>query len=92
MNKIGRTTGWTFGVVIATCVSTNVMNSTVTLLCQDRTNGGSDKGDSGSPVFTWSGSGSNVGLNGILWGSDATGFWFSRIANIEVEVGALRTF
>ena len=92
VNKIGRTTGWTFGVVTNTCVTINVKNTTITMLCQDRVSGGSDKGDSGSPVFTWPG-GSTVALNGILWGGSTTSdFWFSRMALIELELGSLRTF
>jgi hypothetical protein len=92
VNKIGRTTGWTFGVVTNTCVTTNVKNTTITMVCQDRVSGGSGNGDSGSPVFTWSG-GSTVALNGILWGgSTASDFWFSRMSLIELELGSLRTF
>ena len=50
VHKIGRTTGWTFGTVLGTCLDAN--NSTdVTLFCQTIVRAGSGGGDSGSPVF-----------------------------------------
>jgi hypothetical protein len=99
LHKVGRTTGWTKGLVINTCTAVNVSDSSgndtgITMLCQDRVAASSGPGDSGSPVFSWSGSGSNVTLYGILWGgnSDGTKFVFSRMANIEYELGAMRTY
>ena len=90
-NKVGRTTGWTRGIVERTCVNTSVSGSTVYLFCQtfvtDR--GGATvvgPGDSGSPVF---GAGStSVPLLGILWGgsSDNKRFVFSPFAQVEQEL------
>lgn len=96
-NKIGRTTGWTFGTISATCVNTFVSGTNIVQLCQSFVNAGSGGGDSGSPVFSWSGSGGNVTLLGILWGGTVSGpprFVFSPMSGIERsgELGALTTF
>lgn len=94
VNKIGRTTGWTYGNVTNTCVNTSVSGTSIALLCQTFVAGGVGGGDSGSPVFTWSGSGSNVTLKGILWGGNSsnTSFVYSAINQVEQELGALTTF
>ena len=97
-NKVGRTTGWTQGSVTRTCVDTAVSGSNVLLLCQDFVEAGRrapaivGAGDSGSPVFRIS-SGDNVTLLGGLWGGNSSGslFVYSPIANIEDELGTLRT-
>jgi hypothetical protein len=93
-NKIGRTTGWTFGRITNTCVTVNVSGSNITQLCQSLVSAGVGAGDSGSPVFAWPGSGSNVTLLGILWGGNSLGnqFVFSPMSGIERELGALTTF
>ena len=98
LDKVGRTTGWTFGRVNGTCQNTNVAGTNITLFCQHRVNriAGthrmSDNGDSGSPVFRWLGT--TVMLSGILWGGpdDGSAFVFSPINQIEQELGALTTF
>ena len=97
VNKVGSMTGWTYGTINGTCVNMNVSGTDITLLCQSKTNVGAigkvGPGDSGSPVFYWSG-GNNVGLVGLLWGGSAWGtfFAFSPMSGIEQELGTLRTF
>jgi hypothetical protein len=95
-NKIGRTTGWTFGQISATCAAVNVSGSSITQLCQSLVSAGVGAGDSGSPVFSWPGSGGNITLLGILWGGSADGglFVFSPMSGIERsgELGGLKTF
>jgi hypothetical protein len=93
VNKVGRTTGWTQGRVDRSCVNTSVSGSTVYLYCQtfvSNANGATvvGSGDSGSPVFT--GTGSNVTLVGILWGgsSDNKSFVFSPLKSIQQELGS----
>jgi len=95
MDKLGRTTGWTVGTVVQTCIDTFVGGTDVALLCQDRVVSGVGGGDSGSPVFeSQSPAGSRgVTLYGILWGSQLTtfgpSFVMSALENIEEELGPL---
>jgi hypothetical protein len=99
LDKIGRTTGWTYGHVNGTCQNTNVNGTDVTLFCQGRvtritghTQNMADNGDSGSPVFRWLGD--TVLLSGVLWGitDDGSRFIFSPIDQVEQELGPLTTF
>jgi hypothetical protein len=93
VHKMGRTTGWTFGTVIGTCVDAN--NGTdVTLFCQSVVRAGSGPGDSGSPVF-YVLPGNKARLVGILWGGATdpvlgTLYAFSPLENIEKELGPLK--
>lgn len=91
LNKVGRTSGWTFGTVVATCVDTNVGGTNITQLCQDHVQGYSAGGDSGSPVFRWTGT-TNANFYGLMWGGGGGVFVFSAISNIESELGALTLF
>ena len=91
VNKIGRTTGWTQGLVTRTCVNTGVLGSNIVQLCQTFVAAGVAGGDSGSPVFLQGGS-NNVTLVGILWGGSGSTYVYSPISNIEQELGALTTF
>lgn len=91
VNKIGRTTGWTQGVVTNTCVTTGVQGSNIVQICQTFVEADQQivaGGDSGSNVFRDDGGGS-VTLYGILWGGNSSGtlFVFSPLANIEMELG-----
>ena len=91
VDKIGRTTGWTSGQITNTCVNTSVQGSKVMQLCQVFVSAGVAGGDSGSPVFSWGGSGNNVTLRGILWGGSSSTFVYSPINQVEDELGALGT-
>jgi len=93
VNKIGVTTGWTYGQVVATCADINITGTTYTLLCQNIVTAGADHGDSGSPVFAWT-KGNSVTLLGILWGGGTSNgqivFAFSPFASVQDELGTLR--
>jgi hypothetical protein len=101
LSKEGRTTGRTDGEVVDTCVALNNFkngqDTGVTFLCQDRVEAGSAPGDSGSPVFSWSSASLPPNatipayLYGILRGGNGTTFSFSAMANIQSELGALKT-
>jgi hypothetical protein len=89
LDKVGRTTGWTYGFVTRTCVTGRptrngerlvVDGRRVRLLCQDRTDYTSAGGDSGSPVFKWHGS--RVTIYGVHWGGGSSGAIFSAWWNI----------
>jgi hypothetical protein len=88
VNKIGRTSGWTQGEIIATCVHTNVFGSNFTQLCQTFVSAGVLGGDSGSPVFTITGK-DRATLIGILWGGSGSSLYvFSPLKQIRDELGA----
>lgn len=111
LNKIGRSSGWTYGTIIDTCLDIEYpiaqgpgdpyFGDDLMLDCQYRVNGLSEAGDSGSPVFHWSGSGNNVTLYGILWGGTCetfnpfTGactdfeppFIYSTLGDVDAELG-----
>jgi len=90
VNKVGRTTGWTYGRVIMSCADINVTGTNLTLYCQHAVRGGGRPGDSGSPVFHWrEGKLPNVQAAGLLWGVSTQHFYFSPILNIEVDLGQL---
>lgn len=97
LNKVGRTTGWSQGEVILSCVNVRIFETNIVLLCQDIVGAAVAPGDSGSPVFKFTNnpSAGSVTLHGILWGgtSDDTEFVFSPIANIQRagELGPLTT-
>jgi hypothetical protein len=95
INKVGRTTGWTQGVVTATCVHTNVSGTNITQLCQTfvENPGGAvvvGGGDSGSDVFRIT-SGTDVQMVGILWGGNGPGtlFVFSPFKQVRDELGPI---
>jgi hypothetical protein len=93
LDKVGRTTGWTRGTVIGTCVDTGVSgtNPPVAMLCQDHVTTKSAGGDSGSPIFRPDGVKEHVTLYGILWGGGANTSVFSALQNIRAEFPGFRT-
>ena len=89
VNKVGRTTGWTQGQVIATCVNTNVFGTNIQQLCQTFVAAGVAGGDSGSGVFVIT-AGKKVTLVGILWGGSGSDLYvYSPFNQIEKELGPL---
>lgn len=89
LHKVGRTTGWTSGQAAQTCVTVNVSGSNIQLHCQTLvTNSGATivgSGDSGSPVFKDTGSGT-AQLVGILWGSSGGNtFVFSPLSGLIAD-------
>jgi len=95
LDKVGRTTGWTRGPVINTCINTTP-GLPIVMLCQDRVQANVAGGDSGSPVFQQSGDSKDATLYGILWGGSQlpTGemtYVFSALENIRADFGNFRT-
>ncbi len=94
VNKVGRTTGWTQGTVVGTCVDVNVSGTNIQQRCQTLVSSATavivKGGDSGSPTFRITGN-TDVTLVGVLWGgsSDGTMFVYSPLKNIQDELGVL---
>jgi len=86
LHKVGRRTGWTSGLVSATCVNSNTAPD-ITLFCQDRVATPSGGGDSGAPYFVRIGDTNSVALIGIHWGSGGTPptTVLSSMSNIRFE-------
>ena len=90
VNKIGRSTGCTFGFTIGTCVDANLDNSIITLLCQSQVAGLSLGGDSGSPVFLHGSD--HATLTGLLWGGPVNNnniYFYSPWTNVILDLGAV---
>jgi hypothetical protein len=89
VDKVGRTTGWTYGYVQRTCYNTRASNNgsrvrvngnLVRMTCQYSASYNSSGGDSGSPVFHWHGN--EVTIMGVHWGS---GGIFSPLGGIQTD-------
>lgn len=89
VDKVGRTTGWTWGSVQRTCVNRGATNNgnrvtvngdPVIMKCQYTANLDGSGGDSGSPVFVWHGS--EVTIVGLYWGGGGT---FSTLDGIASD-------
>jgi hypothetical protein len=89
VTKVGRTTGCTWGPTLNTCLDSNVINTNITILCQNRVAAGAQKGDSGSPVF-WN-QGDEATLLGILWGGNQGSYVYSPWLYVHAELGGLIT-
>jgi hypothetical protein len=87
LNKIGRTTGWTYGNITATCVDYNVPSFYGEWICQYDVEAGANLGDSGAPVFSGNESSTTVILYGLLWGGTSTTFTYSPISSVNYELG-----
>lgn len=88
--KVGRTTGWTYGPIDQTCTTVRDDSSGRYFVCQYTVSAGVDAGDSGSPVFTWDGAQNPIG--GLLWGGDPVHkdyFVFSHYSSINTELGTM---
>ena len=91
IDKIGRSSGWSYGEIDQSCVNF-VHQSSVTLICQYRTDAWAEGGDSGSPVFIGPIS-SDVQLAGILHSGDQDGdylFWYSPIEGVHDDLGSFQ--
>lgn len=89
VQKVGITTGWTYGSITETCVDLNVDRSNVTMLCQSTADYGSTRGDSGAPVFNLTLHPSNVDLVGIHWGGSGSVAAFSTVGSIMSHLGGV---
>lgn len=89
LQKVGRTTGWTYGAVEDTCDDVE-MNDLVRQ-CSDRVDFSAGPGDSGSPVFDLKLNGT-AEIRGILFGEIGFPYndaWISDLNQIEKDLGYL---
>lgn len=94
IDKVGRTTGWTYGFVNRTCYPTFVSNGSggrvkvngkpVIMRCQYGADYTSSGGDSGSPVFDWHGD--SVTIWGLNWGGGPNNAVFSPWKGIAKDL------
>jgi hypothetical protein len=98
VDKIGRTTGWTYGPVTSTCKTDRVYRedgASFIIICFDEVQAGVGAGDSGSPVFVWSG-GTDVTMTGQLFGGRTDngtqyyGFSIFNFINGDPSIGFLQ--
>ncbi|HUS11668.1 MAG TPA: hypothetical protein VMZ30_14475 [Pyrinomonadaceae bacterium] len=88
-DKMGITTGWTWGQISHSCITTTSLG--VPLTCQYKIQYmGSAPGDSGGPVFR--NNGTTWQLLGIMWGNDGTYVYFSCMWGIEQDLGTLTVY
>jgi hypothetical protein len=96
VEKVGRTTGWTSGVVTSTCQHVTFSPTDPHYrLCSGVVSGGAGKGDSGSPVFFRASNGEFY-LAGLLYGGnpnlDGTAgdnYYFSNWYYVDYELGTV---
>lgn len=94
VEKVGRTTGWTTGIVTENCA--DEVNGTLKFVCSGRTtlgpNVGVESGDSGAPVFFWwwFRGVDSAEIVGLLFGkvNSSTGA-FSPWSNVELDLGTI---
>lgn len=92
VDKVGATTGWTYGNITATCVDHEPDGNSV-MRCAYEADYAADHGDSGGPVFVitdWQAS--RVTLAGIHSGRDDWAFGsgnarFAKLARIKSDLG-----
>jgi hypothetical protein len=94
VDKIGRSSGWTYGTVTKTCLDTKYVGpsndpnpTNIVIRCQAYVDCAyAEGGDSGAPVFILK-SGSLVTLLGIVWAANNQGFVFSSLDLIRLDLG-----
>jgi hypothetical protein len=93
LDKVGMATGWTSGPVDRTCANVYIGSDGIAILCQDVVVAKVGGGDSGSPVFRWTGQ-TTAAFAGILWGWDSItgGFYFSNTDRIQADMGTGITY
>lgn len=88
MDKVGRTTGWTAGNVLATCVD---VRDYWVFICQNEVGAYGWHGDSGSGIFRWVDG--SVALAGIIWAhNSAGGIYYSPLGQIQDDIGTFTPF
>lgn len=92
IDKIGQSSGWTYGRITNTC--TGFRSGRFYWPCTNYANTHIDPGDSGSTVFSYRSGSSSITLLGTAHGRvSGTGqLVFSDMAAVEGDLGSLRTY
>jgi hypothetical protein len=93
LDKVGISTGWTYGYVTKTCLdvarthegTSDPNPGNIAFRCQAYVSAGSRRGDSGAPVFRWEGN--EVVLYGMVRGRNQHGFGYSSMDMIRLDLG-----
>lgn len=94
LEKVGQRSSWTSGLVDRTCADIRWPESdsyepgprNIALRCQHQVRAYSFVGDSGAPVFYWSG-GNTVVLTGIVAVGNPEYYWYSSVDMIRLDLG-----
>ncbi len=91
LEKIGKTSGWTYGTVTNTCYNTNLDETHngqgTTLMCSTLATTVSGLGDSGGPAFYWDGEDGGV-FYGLVTGMSG-GYGVYSTNGIQTDLGTL---
>jgi hypothetical protein len=86
VDKVGRTTGWTYGTITGTCDDVAYTNG-MSVTCEIATSVYTGEGDSGSPLFEWDGE-DGADLYGMaLSGGNGTTSYFTSYAGFLTDLG-----
>jgi hypothetical protein len=98
-DKIGITTGWTYGPSGPVCADIkanyerrrNFNETEIAFRCQHFVEAGTEPGDSGGPVFFWiyneATAAEEVHIAGVVSSREAGGFWYSSMDMIRLDLG-----
>lgn len=93
LNKVGRSSGWTYGPIARACFNQpDPQDNSRDLKCQYTVDGLAQGGDSGSAVFRITPGTNDVTLYGLLWGRttfngvDIPPFYFSSWQSVNNEL------
>jgi hypothetical protein len=92
VHKVGTTSGWGSGEVIATCYDRNDDATNFTHLCQTKSNGHIYGGDSGGPVFRITSNPNQVQFVGIAYAGTEAGTVFGTWTQIKNAIGYYGTY
>ena len=93
LHKVGRSTGWTYGAVTATCKDVTWFGTTLRIVCQDEASTYLQSGDSGSPLFApYGGYVGTVAFYGMMWGGVPPTAVFGNFTQLKQDLGYLRLF
>lgn len=89
VDKIGQSSGWTYGVVTNPCRNYTAPSGHIYLCSAEVSDVQSLGGDSGSPTFLWLGN-DQARFLGLLHAGDGQRFLYSQLGNMRRDLGFLR--